>query len=304
LVGITIGMVVLGMVINHQFLEPMNISNILTMSALLGFVSIGQTLVVISGDNGLDLSVGGMMSFGAIIAYTLMDGVNANIAYALVAVLGAGALFGLINAAGIVFAKVPALVMTLAMANVLTSAQQLFTGGNPSGAPAPIAAKIATSKALPFLPWLAVIWIGAIIIVYLCLTKTSFGKQLYATGVNDHAAFLSGINIRKIRLITYTLCGALSAFAGFWLCSYNGVVYVNAGASYIMPSVAAVVIGGTILSGGKGNYVGTVVGAIILTIVESLLVMLDTNEAGRFIMNGVILLILLAIYTREPKIRQ
>jgi ribose transport system permease protein len=154
------------------------------------------------------------------------------------------------------------------------------------------------------MPWLAVIWIVAIVIVYLCLTRTSFGRQLYATGANDNAAFLSGINIRRIRIITYTLCGVLSAFSGFWLCAYNGVVYVNAGSSYIMPSIAAVVIGGTLLSGGKGNYVGTVIGAIILTIVESLLVMLDTDEAGRFIMNGVILLILLAIYTREPKIRQ
>lgn len=304
LVCITAALLILGSAINNQFLAPMNIANILTMSALLGFVSIGQTLVVISGEDGLDLSVGGMMSLGAIMAYTLMNGSDTNFLPAMLTVLGTGVIFGFLNAVGIVFARIPALVMTLAMSNVLTSVQQLFTGGNPTGAPAPMATQIATSKALPFLPWLAVVWIGVIVLVYFFLTRTSYGKQLYATGANKNAAFLAGVRVKKIRLLTYTLSGVLSAFAGFWLCSYNGVVYVNAGASYVMPSVAAVVIGGTLLSGGKGNYTGTVVGAIILTIVDSLLVMLDTDEARRFIMNGVILVVLLAVYTRNPKIRQ
>lgn len=304
LAGITAALLVLGTLINNQFLAPMNIANILTMSALLGFVAIGQTLVVISGDDGLDLSVGGVMSLGAIMAYTIMAGNNANFFPALLIVLGVGALFGLMNAVGVVFLKIPALVMTLAMANVLTSVQQLYTGGNPTGAPAPMATEVATSKALPFLPWIAVLWIGVIIVVHLFLTRTSYGKQLYATGANKNAAYLAGVRVKKIRLITYMLCGVLSAFAGFWLCSYNGVVYVNAGASYVMPSVAAVVIGGTSLAGGKGSYTGTVIGAIILTIINSLLVMLDTDEAGRFMMNGLILIVLLAIYTRHPKIRQ
>ena len=304
LAGITIVLLLFGTVINNQFLAAMNVANILTISALLGFVAIGQTMVVISGDNGLDLSVGGVMSFGAIIAYTVMNGDNTMFVPALLIVLGVGALFGFFNAIGIVYARIPALVMTLAMASVLTSVQQLFTGGNPTGAPAPLATQIATSKALPFLPWIAVLWAFMIIGVHLFLTRTSYGKQLYATGTNSNAAYLAGVRVSRIRILTYTFCGVLSAFAGFWLCAYNGVVYVNAGVSYIMPSVAAVVIGGTSLAGGKGSYNGTVIGAIILTIITSLLVMLDTDEAGRFMMNGMILIVLLAIYTRQPKIRQ
>lgn len=304
LAGITAVLLVLGTAINNQFLAAMNIANILTISSLLGFVSIGQTIVVISGDNGLDLSVGGVMSFGAIIAYTVMNGENSMFLPALLLVLTAGALFGLFNAVGIVYARIPALVMTLATASVLTSGQQLFTGGNPVGAPAPLATQIATSKALPFFPWIAVIWIGMIIVAHLLLTRTTYGKQLYATGANMNAAYLAGVRVSRIRVMTYMLSGLLSAFAGFWLCAYNGVVYVNAGISYIMPSVAAVVIGGTSLAGGKGSYNGTVVGAIILTIITSVLVMLDTDEAGRFMMNGIILMVLLAIYTRQPKIRQ
>ena len=140
--------------------------------------------------------------------------------------------------------------------------------------------------------------------MYLLLSRSAYGKQLYAVGSNDTAAALSGVQVRKIRICTYVICGVLSAFAGFWLGAYNGVIYVNAGAFYVMPSVAAVVIGGTSVAGGKGDYTGTVAGTIILTIVSSLLVMMDMNEAGKFMMNGIILLVLLVIYTRHPKIRQ
>lgn len=301
---ITILLLLAGCMLNRQFLKPSNIANILIMASLLGFVASGQTLVVLSGNDGLDLSVGGVMSLGAVVSYILMNGKNANFFVAFVVTLVLGGVVGLCNAAGIVIAKIPALVMTLAVSNALTSVQQLLTGGNPKGAPAPLASRIATSRAAAFLPWLAVIWIVLMAGMYLLLSRSAYGKQLYAVGSNDTAAALSGVQVRKIRICTYVICGVLSAFAGFWLCAYNGVIYVNAGASYVMPSVAAVVIGGTSVAGGKGDYTGTVAGTIILTIVSSLLVMMDMNEAGKFMMNGIILLVLLVIYTRHPKIRQ
>lgn len=301
---ITVLLLAAGVLLNRQFLRPENIANILIMASLLGFAASGQTLVVLSGNDGLDLSVGGVMSLGAVVSYMLMNGENANFFKALILTIVVGGIVGLFNAAGIVLAKIPALVMTLAVSNALTSVQQLLTGGNPKGSPAPIASKIATSRAAAFLPWLAVIWIVLIVGMRLLLSRSTYGKQLYAVGSNEMAAGLSGIQVKKIRICTYVFCGILSAFAGFWLCAYNGVIYVNAGSSYVMPSVAAVVIGGTSVAGGKGDYLGTVVGTIILTIVNSLLVMMDMNEAGKYMMNGLILLVLLVIYTRHPKIRQ
>jgi ribose transport system permease protein len=304
LAAVTAALVIMGRIINERFLVPMNLANILTRSALLGFVAIGQTLVVISGDNGLDLSAGGLMSLSAILVYTITNGRDAWFAPALAAALSVGAAFGFCNAIGIVYAKIPALVMTLAVSNLLTSVQQLFTGGNPAGAPSPLSVRIATTKALPFLPWLAVVWAAVIVLIYVFMSRTSYSRQLYAAGSNQSAAFYAGVRVNRIRVLTYTLSGVLSGFAGFWLCAYNGVLYVNAGASYVMPSVAAVVIGGTSLAGGRGTYLGTAAGAIILTLINSQLVMLDTGEAGRFIMNGIILLALLAVYTRGSSIRQ
>lgn len=304
LIVITVLLLVLGKIINPQFLAPMNIANILTMSALLGFIAIGQTFVVLSGNDGLDLSVGGVMSFGAILATTFMNGQNSNFLWALLIVLAMGAVFGFLNSLGIVYAKVPALVMTLAMSNVLTSLQQIFTGGYPKGGPSPMASAITTTKLFSVIPGIAILWVVLAAAVHIFLTRSSYGKQLYAMGANKNAAYLTGIKINRIKIITFTLCGMLSAFAGFWLCAYNGVVYVNAGSSYVMPSVAAVVIGGTSLAGGKGSYLGTVAGAVILTIINSLLVMVNTDEAGRFMLNGLLLIILLAVYTRQPKNRQ
>lgn len=304
LAGITLALILVGYMLNRQFLRPTNIANVLIMASLLGFVASGQTLVVLSGNDGLDLSVGGVMSLGAVVAYIVMDGNNGNFFKAFILVLVVGAVVGLFNAAGIVFAKIPALVMTLAVSNALTSVQQLLTGGNPTGAPSPMASRIATSRAAAFLPWLTVIWIFLIFVIHFLLTRSIYGKRLYAVGCNERAAALSGIEPGKIRIYTYIICGILSAFAGFWLCAYNGVIYVNAGASYVMPSVAAVVIGGTSVAGGKGSYTGTAAGTIILTMISSILVMMDTNEAGKYMMNGIILLVLLIIYTKHPKIRQ
>ncbi|EOS68900.1 hypothetical protein C818_02776 [Lachnospiraceae bacterium MD308] len=304
LVGITIVLLFTGCMINGQFLRPANVANILITASLLGFVASGQTLVVLSGNDGLDLSVGGVMSLGAVVAYIIMDGSDGKLLKAFFIVLFVGAVVGLFNAVGVVFAEIPALVMTLAVSNALTSVQQLITGGNPTGAPSPAASRIATSKVAAFLPWLTVIWIALTFAMYLLLTRSTYGKRLYAVGSNERAAVLSGIQSGRIRIYTYMICGVLSAFAGFWLCAYNEVIYVNAGASYVMPSVAAVVIGGTSIAGGRGSYMGTAAGTVILTVISSLLVMMDTNEAGKYMMNGVILLVLLVIYTRHPKIRQ
>lgn len=168
---ITVLLLVSGCLFNRQFLQPSNIANILIMASLLGFVASGQTLVVLSGSDGLDLSVGGVMSLGAVVSYILMDGKNANFLKAFIITLLIGGIVGLCNAAGVVIAKIPALVMTLAVSNALTSVQQLLTGGNPKGAPAPLASRIATSRAAAFLPWIAVIWIVLIACMYLLLSR-------------------------------------------------------------------------------------------------------------------------------------
>lgn len=295
-------LLLVGTLVNASFISASNIGSILALATLLAFAASGQTLVIVVG-GGIDISAGSMMSFGAIIAVEVMKGQNANILPALFFIVLAGAFVGLVNAAGIILARVPPLIMTLAMANVVVSMQLLFSGGTPSGKPASIVSYLGTVRPLSFLPWLFVVALVVIFLVQFLLNRTSFGKQLFATGSNDNAALLVGIRTHRIRALVYLLSGVFSGVAGFWFAAYNTFVNVNIANHFVLPSVAAVLIGGTPFSGGKGSFGGTMVGAIVLTLVSSLLVMLKTDEAGRQIFNGVILVVLLALYNREPALR-
>ncbi|BCV20649.1 ABC transporter permease [Moorella sp. Hama-1] len=301
---IAIALFIGGGLVNASFLSPANIGSILAMAVLLGFAAAGQTLVVIAGGEGIDLSVGAVMSLGAVLAAQTMAGQNSNIAPALVLVILAGATIGLFNAAGILYARVPPLVMTMAMANVVTTIQLIYTHGSPVGMPAPIIAFLGSRRLFPFLPWLVVLGLIMIILMQFILRRTVYGQQVYAIGSNYNAAYLAGVRAATVKGIAYILSGILSSLAGFWLIAYNNFVFVNMGAAYVLPSVAAVVIGGTSLAGGEGSYTGTVLGSVILTALASLLVVLHTDEAGRQIINGLVLILLLALYTRQPAIRQ
>ncbi len=300
---IAIGLFLIGGIINVRFLSLTNIGSILGLAALLGFAAAGQTLVVAVG-GGIDISAGSMMSLGAIIAVQVMNIRNLLILPSLVYILITGAIIGLINAGGIIRAKVPPLVMTLAMASVITSIQLLYSGGTPEGKPAPIITFIGTARLLPMLPYLVIVAIITVILMQFLLNRTVFGRHFFATGNNVNAAFLSGVRVHRIKTLVYMFSGMLAGTAGFWFAAYNTFINVNIANHFVLPSVAAVIIGGTPFSGGKGAYTGSIVGAIVLTLVESILIMLKMEEAGRKIFYGIILIGLLAAYNREPPIRQ
>jgi Ribose/xylose/arabinose/galactoside ABC-type transport systems, permease components len=295
---------IIGAFINGHFISPTNIGSILSMAVLLGFAATGQTLVVISGGEGIDLSVGASMSLGAVIAVQVMLGQNMAILPALLIIIAVGACIGLLNAVGILLTRIPPLVMTMAMANVVTTVQLIYTNGTPNGKPAPWLAFLGSARWFPILPWLVLIGILAIVLIQGLLQNTIYGRQLFAVGSNNNAAYLTGVRTNLIRGGAYMFSGIFSAVAGFWLIAYNNFAYVNMGSPYVLSSVAAVVVGGTSLAGGEGSYSGTMVGALVLTVLASLLVVLHTDEAGRQIINGIVLIILLGAYTRYPAIRQ
>ncbi len=300
---IAIGLFLVGGIINVRFISLTNIGSILGLAALLGFAAAGQTLVVAAG-GGIDISAGSMMSLGAIIAIEVMRGQNIQIVPSLLYIMAAGAVIGLINAAGIVRAKVPPLVMTLAMANVVVSIQLLYSGGTPEGRPAPLITFLGTARLLPFLPYLVIAAVVVVVLIQALLNRTVFGRHFFATGNNPNAAFLAGVRVDRIMTLVYMLSGMLAGTAGFWFAAYNTFINVNIANHFVLPAVAAVIIGGTPFSGGKGAYTGSIVGAIVLTLVESILIMLKMEEAGRKIFYGIILIVLLAAYNREPRIRQ
>ena len=149
-----------------------------------------------------------------------------------------------------------------------------------------------------------VIWIIFGILMWLLLERTTFGKNLFAIGVNRVISKLSGVNVTGMNIAAYTLAGMLAGFGGFLLVGNTGVVLINLGQPYLFPSIAAVAVGGTLLSGGKGSYWGTMAGAIVLTLITSLLTTMQIPESVRRMVLGTTLLVLISIYGRQESLRQ
>lgn len=278
--------------------------NIVRLSAFLGIIAAGQTLVVISGGEGIDLSAAAVLTLAAVLTYQIVDGSNIQVLPALLIALAVGAAVGLANGLGIAFLQIPPLVMTLGMAGVVEGLMLVVTQGVVEGGVAPIMTRWIARPLFWDIPGAIIIWIVVGILMSLLLNRTRYGKQLYAIGVNRVTARLSGVNVTGMVIATYALSGMLGAFAGFMLVGWTHNVFLNLGEPYLFPSIAAVAVGGTLFSGGKGSYLGTMAGAIVLTLITSLLTTMQLQESARLMVLGATLLILISLYGREKGLRQ
>ena len=293
-----------GGLINPEFINLNQAINIVRLAAFLGIISAGQTLVIISGGEGIDLSVGAVVTLGAILAFRITRGDNDLIPLGLLAALGSGLIIGLLNGIGIALLNIPPLVMTLGMTGVVSGTILVVTQGEMLGATPNLMSRYIARPLVFGIPGVVLLWLALGIVMWLLLERTTYGKHLFAIGVNRTAAQLSGVRVKWVVIVTYTLAGVLAAFGGFILLGFARTVLLNLGEPYRFPSIAAVVVGGTLLTGGQGSYWGTMSGALVLTLVDSLLRAMGLQEAYQLIVFGVILLLLITIYGRERKLRQ
>ena len=278
--------------------------NILRLSVFLGVIAAGQTLVIISGSEGIDLSAGAVVTLTAIVTYVLVNGNDGRVLPALFAAILVGAAIGLVNGTGISFLKISPLVMTLGMSGVVTGMILIVQHGNVSGAVSPIMTKVIARPLIFGIPGAIIIWVFFAGLMWLLMERTAFGKNLFAIGTNRVTARLSGVNVTAMVLATYALAGALAGLGGFMAVGNTGVVFINIGNPFLFPSIAAVAVGGTLLSGGKGSYWGTMAGAIVLTLLTSLLTTMQMPDSVRSMVLGATLLILISIYGRQQALRQ
>lgn len=270
------------------FASASNVRQLLVFASFVGFAALGQTLVVLAG--GLDLSVPWLMSFGGIqLASFAAHGISGALGIVLVLLIGAG--IGLVNGFGVAWLRVPPIVMTLAVGGLveayLMTIGQLKSSGNQVPA---LAVEIATRRAGP-IPVVALVWLGFAIAASLLLGRTGLGRRIYATGTSEVVATLSGVNVRVVRLLTYALSGAAAAFAGIVLAGYVGDTYLEIGSPYLFTSIAAVVVGGASILGGRGTYWGTVAGALTLTVLSAMLPLFKLNSADLEIVYGLAILL-------------
>ena len=278
--------------------------NIVRLSVFLGVIAAGQTLVILSGNEGIDLSTGAVVTLTAILTYTIVNGRNEQVLPALLAVLIVGGMIGLINGAGVAFLNIAPLVMTLGMAGVVSGLILVITQGNVSGAVAPIMTQLIARPVFQGIPGAILIWIVFAALMWLLIERTTYGRHLFAIGTNRTTARLSGIRVTAMVIGTYALSGMLAGLGGFLGVGNTGVVHIRIGDPFLFPSIAAVAVGGTLLTGGKGSYFGTMAGALVLTLITSLLTTMQMPESVRRMVLGATLLVMISIYGRQRGFRQ
>ena len=293
----------LGNFISPGFASPNQIISLLIVASLLGIISAGQNLVILGGREGIDLSVGGVVSIAAVVAGNVMDGSNAAILPAVFVTLFVGGFIGFINGIGVTFIKIPPLVMTLGMLGVLQGLLVVVRNGVPSGNAAPFLVHFATKPFLNTFPGILWLWLIIILSLVFLLKHTVYGLRIYAIGTNEKAAKMTAVPVELIRVSLFVLSGMFSALAGICILGYSGSSFANIGEQYILPSIIAVVFGGTSLAGGKGGYVGTALGAILLIILQSILITIRIEESGRQMIFGATLLLLMVFYGRGKMLR-
>jgi len=297
------GLLLLGEALSPGFASGQQILRLLIVAALLGIVAAGQNLVILGGREGIDLSVGGVVSLSAIIGGNLMNGADSGILPAILGCIAAGAVIGLFNGLGVTLLRIPPLVMTLGMLGVLQGLLVVIRNGIPSGRAAPGLSQFVTQPFLFGLPGIIWLWVAIGLLMAFMLGRTVFGHRIYAIGSNEQAAFMAGVPVKRTRIALFMLSGAFAAVAGMCLIGYSGSSFANVGEQYMLPSIIAVVFGGTPLSGGKGGYTGTMAGAVLLVVLQSILTTVHIDESGRQMVFGATLLILMLFYGRGRAMR-
>lgn len=270
-----------------------NLLDLLRQAAPLGLVAIGQTIALLIG--GIDLSVAAVITLTNVVAASMMVSGNATIPLAVITVLVIAAVIGAANGLIVTKLRVPPIITTLAMSILLQGGYLLYTRGSPTGKIAP-GFRVIADGWIVGLPWAAIVWGLVLVATGFLLHRTTFGRKLYATGGNPQAAWLSGISRDGITVLAYVLCSVMAAFSGLMLSAYIGVASTSVGTGYDLSSIAAVVIGGTAFTGGSGGLTGTVGGVLVLTVLQSLLTMMNIGDPGRLVLQGVVIIGMMALY--------
>lgn len=273
----------------------------LQIASILGVLATGAMMVILLGQ--IDLSVPLTITAMAILSTTLAgSGVPVLEVMAIPAGLAGGVLIGLINGLGVVLFRIPSMVWTLAVNAMLLGITVFYTGGfKPNGAPPTLALFIAHERTLG-IPNAFLLWIAVGGITTFLLRKTVFGTYVYAYGQAQRALFMAGAPVERLTLAVFAFAGLMSSLGSLLLVGYANQAYQGMGDSYLLPVIAAVVIGGTSILGGSGSYAGTFVGALFITLLSSVLSLMQVPDALRQFIFGAIILIMLLI-NRHPRTR-
>ncbi len=299
--GCIVLLLAVGSLYSPNFLSPEYLLLQLKVGAFLGIIATGMMLVVLIGQ--IDLSVPWTVAVGAMMASAATAYGGLGEAFAIPFGVLCGVIIGLVNGFAVAYLRIPSMIITLAVNSVAQGLMVAYTGGFAPQDSASPAMKFLAAQSSLGIPHAVIVWaiVGALAVFL--LTRTTFGRSVYGIGNKEAAAYLSGVPTQRVVMIAFALCGGLAAFGGVLLAGYSGKAAQSMGDAYLLPAIAAVVLGGTSILGGKGNYLGTVAGAILITILQSILSVMQIAEFGRQIIYGAIIVAMLLLYGRDKSMR-
>ncbi|NLI21452.1 MAG: ABC transporter permease [Clostridiales bacterium] len=279
-----------------------NLTNIFKQASIVGVVSIGMTVVLLVG--GIDLSVSYVMAlcaclFARMSQTMLAAGRDGMALDAVLLMLLIGAAVGLINGSLIVLKNVEPFIITLGVGQVLKGITYLYTNGAPGGKVTTFWKGFGSEMFLGFIPYTVILYVALMAAFLFLLRKTVVGRRIYAVGSNGEAARLSGVNVRRVKLTAYMLCGVTAAIAGIMLASRVRVGEPNGSGGYDMDAIAAVVIGGTAMAGGRGHLACTLAGVLIMTVMNNVLNLIGADPNLQMLIKGVVILVAVLIQRQD-----
>lgn len=295
-----IGLILLCLIITFvtpSFLTVANITNVFTQVSVNAIIAVGMTFVILTG--GIDLSVGSTLAISGAISASVIKSTG-NVFLAIIAASIVGILVGFVNGFLIAKGKLQAFIATLATMTIFRGLTLVFTNGTPISKLPESFLSIGNAK-LGFIPIPVLITVVVAVISIYVLSQTRFGRYLYALGGNEESAKLSGINTDRIKMLTYVVSGFVSAIAGVIITSRIGSASPNAGTGFELDAIAAVVIGGTSLSGGEGKISGTIIGALIIGILNNGLNLMNVSPFYQSIVKGLVILIAVLLDKKSRK---
>jgi ribose transport system permease protein len=288
-----------------SFIAPTYLLQQLKIAAFLGTVSLGMMIVILLGH--IDLSVPWTIAASAMLA-TAVGG-----PWAIPIGLGVGLAVGLFNGLGVAFLRVPSMIFTLGVNTVLRGLMVMLTGGfAPQSSATPLMVWLSNRELLSVptgggasfgIANAALVWALLALGLGFMLTRTPLGRYIYATGNKEAATYLSGVNTRGVLVASFVICSLCSSVAGLLIAGYASKAFQAMGDVYLLPSIAAVVVGGTNILGGQGRLSGTIIGTLLIVLLQSVLSVMQMPEAGRQIIYGVVIIAMLLAYGRGKALR-
>ena len=290
---VLLGLTIISSIVSPVFLTQRFIATLLKQAASLGIVAVGQTLAILTG--GIDLSVASVMALTSVLASHWMHGEDRLVIPVSLAAVAVASAIGMANGLMVTKLKIPAFIATLGMILVVQGARFMYTGGTPKGSIPPGIKFIGGGNVGP-VPMAVIVWVAMVAVFVVLTRRTTFGRRLYAVGGNPRTAHLSGVNVNGVTIAAYVLCSLLAGVAGLVLTGYSGFADNWLGRGKDLDSIAAVVVGGTLFSGGRGGVLGTVAGVLIITIVYNLVLLLGLDEEVQRIVKGTAIILAVALY--------